>query len=484
MEVRSHREKGRKKMYLSKYCDDILTDRGQRYLIHTLAGRIDPVSPEIYEDYKRLKRNTEETVPEETKKFLMEGQYLLENEGQEKQMVEQAYESYQEKMKNKPVTFFNYITYDCNLRCSYCCYRYLDRETPVMDQAYIDNVFQAMAQMQEKSGRKCSRIVLSGGEPLLKENYDSVEYFFRKAKQHIGNEAAAGRKCIFTIFTNATQAPEYKELLTEYKDMVSLVFVTLNGKKEHHDGERITGDGRGSFDDVIKGIHTFLSLGINTLTVCNVGRKTVGQLPGIYEVARENKWIGHPNFKGCFVSRIKDHRQENDNVISEDELIKAVVSLMEEGELHEEFYNFGDLKQLKIALQFMEASRKNAKAGNYHQFSGCNNKGSQYSFSVDANIYACAPSMGLWEYAVGNFMPDIVYDKEMKDWWESRSFLNIPKCRDCSIAFLCGGGCAFEAVEKNGDCNNPNCSGIKNILKLFLETDAASRLKHDDLLYD
>ena len=81
-------------------------------------------------------------------------------------------------------------------------------------------------------------------------------------------------------------------------------------------------------------------------------------------------------------------------------------------------------------------------------------------------------------------MPDIVYDKEMKDWWESRSFLNIPKCRECSVAFLCGGGCAFEAVEKNGDCNNPNCSGIKNILKLFLETDAASRLKHDDLLYD
>ena len=254
-------------MYLSKYCDEILTDRGERYLIHTLAGRMDSVSPEIYEEYRRLKRNKEEPISEETKKFLMEGQYLLDGEEQEKQMVEQAYESYKEKMKSKPITFFNYITYDCNLRCSYCCYRYLDRETPVMDKAYIDNVFQAMAQMQEESGRDCSRIVLSGGEPLLKENYDSVEYFFRKVKQHIENETAAGRKCIFTIFTNATQAPEYKELLTEYRDMVSLVFVTLNGKKEHHDRERITEDGRGSFEEVIRGINTFLELGINTQTV-------------------------------------------------------------------------------------------------------------------------------------------------------------------------------------------------------------------------
>lgn len=471
-------------MYLSKYCDDILTDRGERYLMNTLTGRMEYVTPKLYEEYKQLKRNQEEQISEETRKFLMEGQYLLADEEQEKRMVEQAYENYKEKMKKKPITFFNYITYDCNLRCTYCCYRYLDRETPVMDKAYIDNVFQAMEQIQEKSGRDCSRIVLSGGEPLLKDNYDSVEYFFRKTRRHVQKEKEAGRKCIFTIFTNATQAPEFKDLLMEYRDMISLVFVTLNGKKEHHDRERITEDGKGSFEEVIGGINTFLELGINTLTVCNVGKKTVGQLPGIYDVACENKWVGHPNFKGCFVSRIKDHRQENSNVITEDELIKAVISLMEEGELHEDFYNFGDLKQLKIALQFMEASKREAKASNYHQFSGCNNKGSQYSFSVDANIYSCAPSMGLWEYSVGNFMPNIIYDSEMKDWWEGRSFLNIPKCKDCSIAFLCGGGCAFEAVEKNGDCNNPNCSGIKNILKLFLETGAASRLKHDDLLYD
>lgn len=71
-------------MYLSKYCDDILTDRGERYLLQTLAGRIDPVTPEIYEDYKRLKRNGEETVPEETKRFLMKGSTCWKTRGRKK----------------------------------------------------------------------------------------------------------------------------------------------------------------------------------------------------------------------------------------------------------------------------------------------------------------------------------------------------------------------------------------------------------------
>lgn len=471
-------------MYLSKYCDDILTEQGERYLIHTLAGSIDRVSDKVYTEYKSLKEDAESSLSEETRDLLTKKKYLMESEEEEKQLIEEAHERYRQKMKKKPITFFNYITFDCNLRCSYCCYRYLDRETPVMETPYIDNVFKAMAKLQKESGHDCSRIVLSGGEPLLKENYEQVAYFFSKAKRHIEAEAAEGRKCIFTIFTNATQAPEFRELLTEYRDMVSLVFVTLNGTKENHDKERITGDGKGSYEQVIAGINTLLELGINTLTVCNVGKKTIAQLPGIYDVACEQGWTGKPNFKGCFVSRIKDHRQENENVITEDELIKTVVKMTEEGKLKQDFYNFGDLKQLKIALQFLKASESEGGAGNYHQFSGCNNKGSQYSFSVDANIYACAPSMGLWEYSIGSFMPDIIYDREMKDWWDGRSFLNVSKCRNCSIAFLCGGGCAFEAVEKNGDSNNPNCSGIKNILKLFLETDAAQRLKHDDLLYD
>lgn len=470
-------------MYLTKYCDDIVTNQGERYLIHSLAGRVDLISETVWEEFNKLKSTGDFDLSEEVKTFLFDRKYLFKNEEQEKVLVDQAYKNYQEKTKNKPITFFNYLTYDCNLRCTYCCYRYLDRETPVMDQSYIDNVFTAMLQIQEESGHSKSRIVLSGGEPLLKSNYDSVAYFFQKAKQHIEKEAAAGRKCIFTIFTNSVEAPEFRELLTEYREMISLVFVTLNGKKEHHDRERITEKGEGSFERVISGINTFLELGIKTLAVCNVGKKTVDLLPGIYEVAYENGWTKHPCFQGCFVSRIKDHRQENSNVISEDELIRAVIQLMEDGKLQKDFYNFGDLKQLKIALQFLEASG-NTEAGSYHQFSGCNNKGSQYSFSVDSNIYSCAPSMGLWEYSIGSFMPEIDYYEDMKEWWSTRSFLNIAKCKNCPTAFLCGGGCAFEAVEKNGNCNQPNCSGIKNILKLFLETDAASMLRHDDLLYD
>lgn len=94
------------------------------------------------------------------------------------------------------------------------------------------------------------------------------------------------------------------------------------------------------------------------------------------------------------------------------------------------------------------------------------------TLTLDGQIHVC-PKTCLPELAglspdvvepVGQFHPELsLNEQELLRWW-NRSVLTIPECLDCPDAFICGGGCALEALKKLGQVARAACQPVAQIL--------------------
>jgi uncharacterized protein len=444
------------------------------------------VDPSFLFEFRKIEKGSFEEINPNILKILIDNKFVYDHENEEKKIISNAYRKYLAIQENTPLTNFIFLTYDCNLRCSYCCYRYLNRLTPVMNEEYLDNLFETMKSIQNRKKKKNIRIVLSGGEPLLMDNRNSLEYYFKKLDKFIKEEQDNGCNIISSIFTNATNVIAFMDFIKERKKLIDLVYVTLNGTKDIHDKDRKKKGGiEGSYDETVAGIEKLLELNIHTWIVANVGKETIYDLPKLSLLIEEKGWRKNKYFGGIYISRIKDHKKEDNKAISQLDMIQIVIKLVNENKINILDFNFGDLRLLKVMIDFVHNSKLSNSDKNYsYQFSGCNNRSNQYSFSVDGKIYPCAPSMGIPKYATGEFYPKVNITKLYECNWLDQSLENIPKCRDCKVAFLCGGGCAFEAMEKNNDINERICVNADKILEIFLDAmDKNIKIIHNDVLY-
>lgn len=149
------------------------------------------------------------------------------------------------------------LTYSCNLACRYC---YEDREEGCAPGSIAAAGSGAAREMSPESlrasvgflldhsgeNRKVS-IVLFGGEPLLR-------FPLLRAAVHEARAMAdtRGKEISFSITTNGTLLT--REIAGFLKENGISVCISIDGPREVHDANRPYASGRGSYDDVERGI--------------------------------------------------------------------------------------------------------------------------------------------------------------------------------------------------------------------------------------
>jgi len=71
---------------------------------------------------------------------------------------------------------------------------------------------------------------------------------------------------------------------------------------------------------------------------------------------------------------------------------------------------------------------------------------------------------------IGSYYPHFSIHNELLRQCRNRNVLNMEKCRNCPNALLCGGGCAKESLEKNGDISYGICQPVGDMIKSGIET--------------
>ena len=163
----------------------------QYLLVHGYTGAIDIANGSIV---RHLKSHRNHLVPQEspfsinTFQLLLKRGYITDkNQDEEIIHVKKLAELLHRRDSILHKNFMFIISYDCNFRCPYCYENGISHNgrqwtKKQFDRQMVDRVFKAMLEIEPHQELHDKHITLYGGEPLLKENKEIVQYIVKKGR--------------------------------------------------------------------------------------------------------------------------------------------------------------------------------------------------------------------------------------------------------------------------------------------------------------
>jgi serine-type anaerobic sulfatase-maturating enzyme len=179
----------------------------------------------------------------------------------------------------------------CNLDCAYCFFLSKEMLYPGSRFRMADDVLdEYLRQLIEAHGGAPEvTIAWQGGEPTLM----GVD-FFRRSIELARTHLRPGQRAVYTMQTNGTLIDEEWAALLREHDF--LVGISIDGPRPIHDAHRVNKGGRGSFDDVMRGLSHLRRAGVewNALTTVHAANAARGR--EVYAFLRDECGAEHMQF--------------------------------------------------------------------------------------------------------------------------------------------------------------------------------------------
>ncbi len=330
-----------------------------------------------------------------------------------------------------------HICHDCNLSCKYCFAgkgKYKGKAEYMSEEVALKAVDFLIA---NSGNRKILEMDFFGGEPLL--NLDVVKKTVDYAKKQ---GAKHGKTFLFTLTTNGVllddQTVDYLN-----REMENVV-LSVDGRKEIHDGVRQTINGKGSYEVIIDNIRKFV----------------------------QKRGDKHYYVRGTFTNKNIDFA--NDVValadMGLDQISLEPVVLDKKAELYigEELLPSIREEYRRLANIYLERKKNGQKLFNFFHFnidleggvclkkrvSACGAGNEYFSVTPSGEIFPCHQFASYPQYKMGNVF-DGKLDDAIRGIFRSANLYTKEKCKDCFAKYHCSGGCAANNIIFNGDINKP-----------------------------
>lgn len=328
-----------------------------------------------------------------------------------------------------------HICHDCNLKCEYCFGEggtfHGKREHMSVDVAKA-----AVDFLIEKSGnRKNLEIDFFGGEPLL--NFETVRETVKYARER---EKSCGKLFKFTLTTNALLLDD--EVTGFLNREMDNVVVSIDGRRQVHDGVRKTINSKGSYDTVMKKAKRFRSLRGDksyyirgTFTAKNLDfSKDVLHLndEGFDQISVEPVVLGG--------GELEIRPEHLEKIFSEYELLAKEYTERRKGDKWFNFFHF------MIDLKDGPCLKK--------RLTGCGAGDEYLAVAPSGDIYPCHQFVGRREYLIGTVFEKTL-SEDIRRFFSSSSLLTKEDCKGCFAKYFCGGGCAANNIFYGGGIDKP-----------------------------
>ena len=399
------------------------------------------------ENVRKILRGEPITCDEETLSELVSDGFLTDLSPQEE--IKDAFERLEsaQNLCAEHTLFALILTYQCNMRCSYCFESYLfERDESWLQQSMTTNMVDAAFEAIETLNPD-SRIPihLFGGEPLMFQNYELVKYILERGTVY--NKP-------FLVVTNGLEADKFISLLTQ-NDITSLQ-ITVDGTQEIHDGRRKERDGTGTFHKIVRNIDLLADSGLQTYIKVIFDHSTVETLPTLMTFFAEKGWDDHENIHyfltpaghhtegGCF-NFLCDVTQDDLEFLLQYEPLKRAL-----------WQGLAPLrKKLGLGVETWLPS-----------ISYCRHNPSQTWFDPFGDLYFCTDSLGDPQHAVGRYYPDLSFNQKYHQ-WRKRTIFHMKSCHYCKFAMICGGGCGHYTYQEKGRLLQPDCTFSKQAREVY-----------------
>jgi uncharacterized protein len=409
------------------------------------TGSVDEINESVYH-YLKENDAYHENISSSTIDKLIKRGYLTEQSiDEERKYIIKIAEIYHRRAAQQPHFLFA-PTFFCQMRCIYCyeahmTHRENETSLKVMTSKHVKGAYAALDQIVEGVTKKfiddkSSKFIgLFGGEPLIAKNYKIVCEIV---------EEGIKRKYKFQATTNGYELFKYKDLLGPGK--IENLQITLDGPEQVHNKRRFTKNGLPTFNNIVENIQLALDMGCQISIRTNVDTSNITSLKELNRFYIDKGWNKYPNFSP-YAFIVKDHPGKT---ILPMELL-TYLNYSYSDDVSDNIINvdFGISKHFNAFFK----DGKTPVLKPYY----CGSNFGSYIFGPDEYIYTCWDEVGLEEGRVGKYLPELSWNYERLNEWQERNITKIPKCLDCSYAFICGGGCTHQAKRAYGSVLSPYC---------------------------
>ena len=366
------------------------------------------------------------------------------------------YREIQGQLSTLPISILYLLTTDqCNFACRYCFIEgsfpvghVASQMTPEVAKKGVDLYAQAIVR-NPSSKRK--RVIFYGGEPLL--NFTTmvaaVEYI-----EELKSNGSLPKEVGLSLNTNASVVTsEIAQFLAGHQITAS---VSLDGRKIAHNRERIFHSGEGTFDTTLRGFMLLKKYGVNVGVSCTIAESGVDNVEDTIAFITDELGIrsfGFNILRETQASRLTDPEGYAHKVSNA--LIRAFKIARDRG-----VYEDRMMRKVRCFIK---------RQPYLNDCAGC---GSEIAVSPDGLVGVCHGAVGLKHYFVP-LTPEVDPLKHPY-WseWRTRSPFNMPECIDCVALGICGGGCPYEALLKEGTIWNLDrrfCVHAKATLEFLIQ---------------
>ncbi len=334
------------------------------------------------------------------------------------------------------------LTHECNFRCSYCYQnKYKDKleYRQFMTVKDIDLIKEYLSQSIFNTD-EIEEIVFTGGESLLPQNIDTINYALKNLK---------AKK--FKIFTNGVNLFDYRKYI-DY-NLIDEFQISFDGTPEIIKCVNKNIDST-AFNKIINGIKHIESLNKEISVVVMWTRELEQYIDEFINALKENDITKKPNMRIRF-NLVRDNYSING--IDKDfydinylcDLAKRINPKLSQIGSFIEIYNEG--------TSLGQIIYKPANERSYLKYKRCNiSNAVSMVFEPNGEIFFCL-CLGNKNGLIGNYKENIYFDKDKVLKFGNRTIVTIEKCKSCELKYLCAGGCPLPLTSFNSDLNKPVC---------------------------
>lgn len=342
-----------------------------------------------------------------------------------------------------------HLVHDCNLRCTYCYgsggsydgpRSVMSKETALKAVDFLIN---------QNSPLKEYHIIFFGGEPLM--NFEVI----KSVTEYCKEKELDGYKFSLGMTTNGTLLTDEIMNFCDLHDIT--IGVSIDGPKEIHDSCRKCVDGSGSFELMMKNVNKLLERRNGRVTARITLTK---QHLNMFDITQSIESMG---FKKVNLALVSDEEgspyalSDSDYPTIMGEYKKIADKMFDSIKHKKRFYTNIFYSHLKVLhnKQFM--------------FYNCGAGRRYLAVSPDGKLYFCHRFAGMEDFCFGDIESGINRTKQQD---VINAYVdNREGCSSCWARYICGGGCFFSSIEKNGNIHKAPehyCDSYKQLFEISM----------------
>ncbi|MEH1884526.1 radical SAM/SPASM domain-containing protein [Nostoc sp.] len=345
-----------------------------------------------------------------------------------------------------------HITDRCNLRCDYCYLPHLARDMSIdIGRAAIESTFRSATLNHYRR----VKLKYAGGEALLCSPLIKDLHLYAQSLSEERNIILDG-----VVLSNGTLiTPEIIEML---KTLNLRLMISLDGLSDFHNIQRTYAGGKGSFQDVERGIKIAVQNGLIPDISITVSGRNAERLPDLIE------WILEHNlpFSLNFYRENELSASYEDLQLEESKLIQGMLAAFKVIEL--KLPNRSLLGSLVDRANLASPHKRTCGVGQ-----------SYLVFDYQGQIAKCQMQLHKTVSSIDAQDPLSVVRQD-KTGIQNLSVEEKEGCRTCEWKYWCTGGCSLATFKATGryDIQSPNCNIYKALYPEALRLEGLRLLKY------